>query len=645
MEKRQGYGRLTGRPHRILVITMTMAGILLAINQYFNLQLYTGITIMGPAALYIMLAILLSLTFIIYPGSKKAQGHVPWYDIVLFILCIGACLYFASHVIDIITKGWEFAAPTEVFILATILFVLTMEAQRRAGGLLLFLVVLVISAYPMIAQYMPSLLFGFNLSFRETMLYYIMSGQGLVGLPIQTVVNLVMGFILLGVTLEATGGGKFFLNLAIAVVGRFRGGPAKVAIFASALFGSMSGSTVSNVVSTGSITIPTMKRIGYPPELAGAIETCASVGGVLTPPIMGAVAFLMASFLGIPYWQVALAAVIPSALYFFSLLMQIDGHAARIGLRGSPKEENPSIRTTLKEGWFFIFVLAVLVWLLVFLQREAQAPFYATALLLLLANVRKETRLSWHKLEQFVLTAGRLLVQVIAILAACGFFLAALVVSGVGVVLSGSLVQLAGGNSTLLLLMGALTAFLLGLPMSTSAVYIFLAVVLAPAMEQTGIPPLASHLFIMYWAVLSHITPPLAIPAYAAAAISGGNPLKTAMEAMRLGFVLYLVPFFFVYNPVLLCQDVTVANMTIALAKSVAGIIFIAAGYSGYLIGVGTIRLQGILNWLLRALMVIGGVFLAWPTPLLDILGLILMALTLAIALFAKQRAVQRTNQ
>lgn len=644
MGQSQGASRLTSRPWAILVVIMTLAGILLAINQYFNLQWYTGITIIGTASLYITLAVFLSLTFIIFPGSKKARGYVPWYDVGLFILCVGTCLYFAGHADDIITKGWEFAAPTEAFVVGTTLFALTMEAERRAGGMVLFGLVLAIAFYPMFAPHMPGLLFGFGLSFRETISYHIMSGEGLVGLPIRTIANLIIGFILMGVALEATGGGRFFLNLAFAALGRFRGGPAKVAIFASAMFGTMSGSSVSNVITTGTITIPAMKSIGYPSELAGAIETCASVGGVIMPPIMGAAAFLMASFLGIPYWRVALAATLPSVLYYFSLLMQIDGHAARIGLKGTPGGKYPSVRTTLKEGWFYIFVLVVLVWLLVYLQREAQAPFYATALLLLLANLRKETRLNRRKFEQLVITAGRSLVQVIAILAGCGFIVASLMVSGVGVTLSGSLVRLAGGNPTLILILGSITAFILGLPMSTSAVYVFLAVVLAPAIEQTGVLPLAAHLFILYWAILSHITPPLAVPAFAAASISGGNPMKTGVEAMRLGFVLYLLPFFFVLNPVLLCEGVTVANMTITLAKSVAGIIFMAAGYSGYLIGVGTIRLQGILNLLLRGLMVIGGVLLAWPALSLTMAGLALTALALSISLFAARRAVQRTK-
>ncbi len=490
MEKKSA-SRLAGRPWAILVVIMTLAGILLAINQYFNLQLYTGITILGTASLYIMLSVFLSLTFIIFPGSKKARGYVPWYDVVLFILCIGACLYFAWHTDDIINKGWEFAAPTEAFAVGVILFVLAMEAERRTGGMVLLVLVLFIAFYPMFAQYMPGVLFGFSLSFRETILYHIMSNEGLIGLPIRTIVNLIIGFILMGVALNATGGGRFFLNLAFSMFGKYRGGPAKVAIFASAMFGTMSGSAVSNVLTTGTITIPAMKSIGYRSELAGAIETCASTGGVLMPPIMGDAAFLMASFLGIPYWRVALAAAIPSALYYFSLFMQIDGHAARMGLKGTPPEQHQTIGKTLKESWPYIFSLVILIWLLLFLQREAQAPFVTTALLLLLTSIRKETRMTGRQLEQFVITAGRSLVQVVAILAACGFIVASLMVSGVGVTLSGSLVRLAGGNPTMILVLGAITAFILGLPMSTSAVYVFLAVVLAPAMEQTGIPALA----------------------------------------------------------------------------------------------------------------------------------------------------------
>lgn len=608
----------------ILFLVFTVSGIFIAVNQIFNLQLFIGLVWIENAYLYILLAVFLSLCFIIFPASKGApRERVPWYDAILFLLSLGLCSYFAVQGLTITLQAWEIMAPTVPTILSIILWAVILEAARRAGGMAMFVIVLIISFYPLYAGYMPETISGFNINFLEAARYHIMSRESILGIPMRVLGTLFFGFILMGATLVITGGGRFFINLANAILGNFRGGPAKVSIFASGLFGSMSGSVVSNVLATGSMTIPAMKRIGYPPQYAGGIEACASTGGVLMPPVMGATAFVMASMLGTSYIQICIAAAIPSILYYLGLFMQIDAYAARAGLKGLPREERPSLWKTLKDGWFYIAALAVLVWLLVYLRREALAPLYATGLLLLLANVRKDSRMNWSRIRDLIILAGRTLSMLTAQLAAVGLIIGALTVTGMAVTFSGDLVRLAGGNTILLLVMGALTCFILGMGMTVTAAYIFLALVLAPALTAGGLNTLAVHLFVMYWAMLSFITPPVAIGAYAGAAIAEADPMRTGFESMRLGAVIYFLPFFFVLNPALVLQGATVATFFMALSTAVVGILFIAAGLQGYLVGVGRLR-DGPVGWLTRLPLIVGGILIGWPGMWTSIVGLLL---------------------
>jgi len=527
-------------------------------------------------------------------------------------------------------------------IMASILWLLVLEGARRAAGNALFVVVLIVSLYPLYAGHMPEIVTGFSLSFRETASYHAMGSDSIVGLPMRVVGNLFIGFLIMGAALVATGGGQFFINLSSAILGNFRGGPAKVAIVASGFFGSMSGSVVSNVVATGSFTIPAMKRVGFPPQYAAGIEACASTGGVLMPPIMGATAFLMASMLGIPYLQIAAAAAIPSILYYLGLFIQIDAYAARVGMKGLPRQEMPSLWRTLKEGWFYIVVLTVLIWLLLYLRQEALAPFYATALLLLLANFRKETRLYFPRFLDFMVSVGRILAEIVAILAGVGLIIGALSVTGMALTFSADLVEIAGGSLVMLLVMGALTSLILGTGMTVTACYIFLAITLAPALAAAGLNTLAVHLFLMYWGMISFITPPVAVGAYAAASIAQAKPMRTGFESMRLGAVIYVLPFFFVLNPVLVLQEATPVSFLIAFGTAVIGTILIAGGLQGYLIGIGSLR-SDLVGWLTRLPLIIGGVLIGWPGVETTVIGAVL-ALVPAIGYLIVNRQVREAG-
>ncbi|MGL6249827.1 MAG: TRAP transporter permease, partial [Billgrantia desiderata] len=333
------------------------------------------------------------------------------------------------------------------------------------------------------------------------------------------------------------------------------GGPAKVSIFSSGLMGSMSGSVISNVLTTGVLSIPAMRRIGMGRSFSGGVEACASTGGVLMPPVMGATAFVMAMFLDVPYAAVALAAVIPSILYFLGLFIQIDAYAARHDIKGLPAAELPSLVQTLKQGWYFIFVFALLVWMLLVMQREAVAPFYATALLLLLNQCSRRNRWGWRELGESLSSAAKLFAELVAILAGVGMLVGALSMTGLSGTIANDFIHIAGGSMPLLLIMGALTSFVLGIGMTVTAAYIFLAVALAPALIQGGgLDPMAVHMFILYWGMLSFITPPVALGAFAAATVAGARPMATGLQAMRLGSVIYFIPFLFVLNPALIMQ-------------------------------------------------------------------------------------------
>ena len=431
------------------------------------------------------------------------------------------------------------------------MWVLLMEALRRTGGWSLMLSVLPFSVYPLFAESRwLGPLKGNQSSLDQAVAYHVLSNESLLGIPVQAFAETVIGFLVFGTALMMTGAGKFFINLAFALCGTFRGGAAKVGIFASGLLGMMSGSVVSNVLTAGTMTIPTMKRTGFSPSYAGAIEACASTGAVLAPPVMGATAFVIAQFLNISYAEVAIAAAIPAALYYLALFTQVDAYAARNGLKGLPRAELPSAWATIKEGWYYLLVIALLIVMLLHFKRESHAPFYATALLLVLNQLfSKDTRWTPKTVVDFLELNGRTFVELIAILAGCGLLIGAFSMTGVVSSLANDLLRIAGDNVLLLLAMCAITSLVLGLGLTTTACYIFLAILVAPALEKLGLNRMAVHMFIFYWGMLSAITPPVAIASFAAAGIAGAPAMRTGWESMWVGSIIYFVPFFFVLNP------------------------------------------------------------------------------------------------
>jgi TRAP transporter 4TM/12TM fusion protein len=517
-----------------------------------------------------------------------------------------------------ISQGWDILAPQGPAIVSGFVTLLALEAVRRAGGLPLFLICAVFGAYPLYADHMPGFLWGMSFSLAETASAHVMGAEGVLGIPMRVVADLLVGFIVFGVVLSCTGGGEFFMGFATALMGRTRGGPAKVAIISSGLFGSLSGSVISNVVTTGTITIPTMRRCGYPPAYAAAVEASASTGGALMPPVMGAVAFIMASFLNTSYSTIMVAAAVPAALFYGALVLQADAYAARNGLKGLAEKDIPALGAVLRKGWYYGIGLFALIYLLVFTSQESRAPYYVSLIILACVALFDRAQLSLPRLLDLLVEVGKNVAHLVAILAGVGLIVGALSTTGVGNAFSRELIQYAGTSVPLLLILGALTSFVLGMGMTVSACYVFLAIVLAPALTQLDLSPLAVHLFILYWGMLSYITPPVAIAAVAAAHIAGAKPLKTGFMAVRLALTVFVLPFIFVVNPALILQG-SLPEILVAVTTTSIAVWLLAAGFERYLYGVGPLK-----QWQAVLVLAAAGTLML-PGHQTDLIGVLIM--------------------
>lgn len=629
--------------------TVTVLLMMMTLDYLFNWGWLTFVTGLETQFYYAVVALLLPLVFLLWPMLSRQQDQpIPWYDYLLSAVTLVIGGYFVYNAVSILERGWAFSAPDIAIYASYAYWILIIEAARRAGGLPIAIIAGLFSLYPLVADIVPGPIQAFPSSLSETAMYHTMSTESIMGVPLQAFAGLVIGFLVFGVVLQKSGGGKFFINLAFALLGHVRGGPAKVSIFSSGLMGSMSGSVISNVLTTGVLSIPAMRRIGMGRSFAGGVEACASTGGVLMPPVMGATAFVMAMFLDVPYSTIALAAVIPSILYFLGLFIQIDAYAARHDIKGLPAVELPSVWQTLKEGWYFIFVFGLLVWMLLVMQREAVAPFYATALLLVLNQLSRQNRWGWKDVADTLSSAAKLFAELIAILAGVGMLVGALSMTGLSGTIANDFINIAGGSVPLLLIMGAVTSFVLGIGMTVTAAYIFLAVALAPALIQGGgLDPMAVHMFILYWGMLSFITPPVALGAFAAATVAGARPMETGLQAMRLGSVIYFIPFLFVLNPALIMQGEPLMIVAVFI-QAIIGIVLFASAMQGYLMGVGRLGYGMLQEAVIRGLVLIAGLLLALPgggmVPLSqwELIGLAAAALLPGVAL---ARLSQRHHQ
>lgn len=600
-----------------VLLAWSVVAMFLCLNQQFTLRFFADVTLLDTEYFWALVATLLPLAFVVYPVKPGLHvDRVPFYDVLLFLACTAIAVVLISTARESAASGWEYsaasAAPPWIVWSAVAMWAMVLEALRRAGGWALLAIMATFSLFPLFSGSMPPPLTAPSVSLLDTASYHVFSRESVLGIPMRAFAELVIGFLVFGTALQYTGAGTFFINFAFALCGHFRGGAAKVAIFSSALLGSMSGSVISNVLTTGTMTIPAMKRTGLRPATAGAVEACASTGAVLAPPVMGATAFVMAEFLNISYASVALAAAVPAVLYYFALFMQIDGNAARNGLKGMAREDLPKLRDVFREGWYFVFVIVLLVVLLLVMKRENWAPWLATALLLVLNQLFSKQRWGRSELVAFLAGNGRVFVELVAILAGVGLLVGAFSLTGLTGTLTTELLHLAGNSPILLMLMGALTSFVLGMGMTITACYIFLAVLLAPSLIKVGLDPLAVHMFIMYWGMVSFITPPVALAAFAAASVAKSNPMETGLQAMKIGSIIYFVPFFFLMNPSLVLQG-EFLDFAGHFVTALIGVALVCAALQGYQQGVGDLRRCGALEWPVRVALFVGGLMFIAP--------------------------------
>lgn len=611
----------TGRLHGFaywVAIGLGLLGLLLTINQTFTLRIL-GFQPLGNAFLYYLIGLFLAAAYLCYPARGAHHGRIPWFDWMAAVAANVCTVYLGLHGLEIIREGWEFSAPAEATAASAVLLALVLEAVRRCGGLPILVVAVVFGSYPLFADAMPGFLWGNSYSLGETVRAHVLGVESILGIPMQVVANLVIGFVVFGATLTVTGGGQFFMRFATAVMGRTRGGPAKVAVLSSGLMGSLSGSVISNILTTGTITIPTMKRTGYPPHYAAAIEACASTGGTLMPPVMGAVAFIMASFLGVPYAEVMIAAFLPALLFYVALLFQVDHYAARQGLQGMHEEEIPGVGQTLREGWPYLLSLGMLIYMLLVMRLESYAPYYASVVLVAISLFKPAFRLNLNRSLALLHELTTSVAHLVAILTGIGLVVGGLSYTGVAGAFSRELLLYAGNSIPLMLAAGAVTSFVLGMGMTVSACYIFLSILLAPALVSAGLNPLASHLFILYWGMMSYITPPVALAAITAAGVADAPAWRTGVYAMRLGSVLFVLPFLFVLNPSLILQGEWGRIVTSAFTAVVA-MWLLASALEAYLYRVG------IIAWPVRALLLVATATLIYPGLYSDLIGAALVA-------------------
>jgi TRAP transporter 4TM/12TM fusion protein len=590
----------------LLAILLVAASVAWAADLYralFGLILYTEQFVSG------ILALAFLLVFLAVPARANAPHAVPpWYDILAGVVGFVAAGYIAVRFVDLGTQ--MVFHPIDGLLAAVAVIVLSLEGMRRTLGWPLVITVLVFLAYGLWGHLIPGTLAARPSEPAQLIYYLAFDSNAILGTPIMVASTIVIAFVLFGNLLTATGGSNFFTDISLATMGRYRGGAAKIAVSGSALFGTISGSAVANVVATGVVTIPMMKKAGYAPHQAGAIEAVASTGGSLMPPVMGAAAFIMAEYLQITYAQVMVVATVPAILYYAVLFIVVDLEAARAGITRVEEGLIPRALTVLRAGWYFPLPFGVLIYVLFVLNRQPEESALYAALTLVacaLAFGYQGRRPSLRALVDAVRQTGLAVLDIIMVCTGAGVVIGILSISGLGFGLTLALVGIAAKSLLLLLVLSAIVSIVLGMGMPTIAVYVLLASLVAPAMVEAGVLPVAAHLFVLYFGMMSFVTPPVAVAAFAAASVAKADPFRTGFTAMRFGWVAYIVPFLFVYSPTLILVG-TLDHIVIDFGSALASIWLISAGFVGY-------ALRPLAAWE-RGAFVAAGAFLLMPIAL-----------------------------
>ncbi|WP_296954292.1 TRAP transporter permease [uncultured Dialister sp.] len=596
-------------------------------------QIYTGIFGARDAMIQrcIHLSFGICLVFLLCPTKKSwiKNGRFNPLDVVLAILAMIPPIYILVNYQALILRAGT-VTPTDAFI-GALGMIMVLEAARRIVGLPIVIVVLCFLAYGFLGPYMPGPLAHRGLTINQMVGHIFFTTEGVFGIPLGVSSTFIFLFILFGAYLEKTGLGKFFIDIANAIAGWASGGPAKVAVISSALQGTISGSSVANVVGSGSFTIPMMKKLGYHKNFAGAVEAAASTGGQLMPPIMGAAAFLMAEFVGVPYMEVVKAAVVPAILYFLGVFLGVHFEAKKNNLKGTPRSQLPPWGEIMKEEGHLAIPLIAIIGLLASGYTPMKAALAGIFISIITAMLRKNTRMSIPDIVDGLIKGARGALGVIIACASAGMIIGIVTKTGVGLKLASALVTVAAGNFMLLLICTMLTSLILGMGVPTTANYVITSTIAAPALIQLGVPILAAHMFVFYFGIIADITPPVALAAYAGSAISGGDPLKTGVNASKLGIAAFIIPYVFVLSPSILGIGATFFSVTFTTITALIGM----TGISGAMIG----QFYSKANPLERIILLAGGLCLIDPHTLTDIIGIAILAGVFALQYFRAKKA------
>ena len=580
-------------------------------------------------------AMILFMTFFIYPVSRKSSRKtLPWYDIVFALLSVAVAVYVWVDYINFINR---MGSPNTMdVIMGTLLIVLVLEASRRISGWPLVILSLLFLLYGLFGRNLPGIFMHRGYDWKALVNHIFINTEGIYGTSVDVAASYIFLFIMFGTVMNKCGMGRFFNDLALAFAGSTKGGPAKVAVIASGFLGSINGSAVANVVTTGAFTIPLMKKTGYSKEFSGAVESSASVGGQLLPPIMGAAAFIMAEMLGVKYGTIVISAAIPALLYYLGILVQVQLRASKNNLQGIPKEELPKVRDVMRERGHLLLPIAFLLYMLLFSGATVIfSAFWAIVATIVVSMARKSTRMTYKQILDAFAEGTRAVVSVAVACAVVGIIIGVVSLTGFGLNMANAIIQLGQSNLMLTLLLTMVTCMILGMGLPSIPAYLITATMAAPALVKLGIPPLAAHMFVFYFAMFANITPPVALASFAAAGLSGGDPMKTGLQSVKLSLAGFIVPYMFIYNSALLLIDTTPLIALRVTVTAIVGVCMIGMATEGYFL----IEMK----WLLRLLSFAGALLLITANVWQDAIGLTFLVVVLLFQ-YHQKRVTQHTK-
>lgn len=597
------------------------AKIISAILICFTLfQLYTGVFGILDAMLQrsVHLAFGLSLVYLLYPSRKSwSREKMHPVDIILAIVAAAVCMYVFVFYKDLVLRAGR--VTTTDMIVGLIAIILVLEAARRVIGWPMVIIAILFIVYALIGPHIPGKLAHRGVDVENLVQQLFFTTEGIFGIPIGVSSTFIFMFLLFGAYLEKTGMGEFFIDAANALAGFAAGGPAKVAVISSGCMGTLTGSSVANVVGTGSFTIPMMKKLGYKSEFAGAVEATASTGGQLMPPIMGAAAFLMAEFTNTPYVKVITAACIPALLYYFGVFAGVHFEAKKLGLEGLSKDKLPKFTNIMKERGHLLIPIIIVIYLLVAGYTPIRAALGAIVTSILCAAVKKETRLSFKDIVDGLEKGARTALTVVAACACAGIIIGVVTQTGLGLKMGSILVSIANGKLLLTLFFTMVTSLILGIGVPTTANYVITSTIAAPALVLLNVPVLAAHMFAFYFGIIADVTPPVCLAAVAASGVAKSEPMRTGVQAARLAIAAFLIPYIFVYSPQMLLIDVTFVNIIFIVITALIGIVCVAAALTGYL--------KHNMSIVERIAFCLGGVLLVTTDLKLNLIGAVILAI------------------